>query len=442
MMRFLFSYSTMLLFIASLALPLTAYARAAGNDPPPLPTVWIGISIGFLLVVVVLFIAYMFYLQKKFLTACEKSKSLELFYSKPAGLPRGTIRSILTLLIIIFSLYLFIVHAGGYGVFPEALGAILSAIIGFYFGNRAMAGKEDKMIGHLKGELKSVEETRDQSPARQAVGKVGKNIRLLKTVMNVLPRETRKKYTPLLDKLEKGSEAAGKLMDSGAFTRAKETAESLYDSFKKDNPLKGIVQKAAISFASVAGGVPPLAIVGAVVGVSGIAAGVAYNRWKARLLNMPLSPAVAPLKPIDADTCYMTLLLVPSLKAAYKEKLKDRDGVFLEQLMDDFLRKEADALWPLYGQPHGFDSLEDFREALQAFRMELAGREIEAEADPALFSEAGGYANFMGAIDRIRADEAAGADLDMLMEVIDGLKQSDEPLIGIFEKVRKEVEAS
>jgi hypothetical protein len=260
--------------------------------------------------------------------------------------------------------------------------------------------------------------------------------------MDVLPEESRKKYTPLLEKLEKGSAAAGVLLGTGAFTKAAEKAERLYDSFKRENPLKGIVQKAAVSFASVAGGVSPLAIVAAVVGVSGVVAGVAYNRWKARLLNMPLSPSVAPLKPVDADTCYMTLLEIPTLKTAYREKLKNRDGVFLEQLMRDFLRQEDDALWPVYGQAYGFDSLEDFREAVQAFRMVLAGREIETEADPAVFAEAGGYRSFMDAIDRIRSDETAGADLDMLMEVVDGLKKSDEPLVGIFEKVRKEVETS
>ena len=48
----------------------------------------------------------------------------------------------------------------------------------------------------------------------------------------------------------------------------------------------------------------------------------------------------------------------------------------------------------------------------------------------------------MDAIDHIRTDETAGADLDMLMEVVDGLKKSDEPLVSIFEKVRKEVEGS
>jgi hypothetical protein len=260
--------------------------------------------------------------------------------------------------------------------------------------------------------------------------------------MDVLPGETRKKYEPLLDKLQKGSAAAGALLDSGAFTKAAEKAQGLYEAFKQENPLKRIVQKASVSFAAVAGGVPPLAIVAAVVGVSATAAGVAYNRWKARLLNTPLSLSVAPLKSVDADTCIAVALGIPALKTAFKDKLVQRDGAFLEQLMNDFLRKEDDALWPVYGQPYGFDSLEDFREAVQAFRMTLAGREIETEADPAVFTEAGGYQSFMNAIDRIRADKAAGADLDMLMEVVDGLKKTDEPLAGIFEKVKKEIETS
>ena len=413
-----------------------------GTAPAPMSTLWVGGSILFLLVVVLLFGAYMFYLQREFLSACRESNQLPLFFNKPAGLPEGTVRSILTLLIIIFSLYLFILAAAGVGRFPEALGAILSAIIGFYFGHRSMSGKDDKTIENLKTQLDDASAGKDQSRAQQVVGKIGKNIQLLKTVMDVLPAETQKKYEPLLDKLQKGSAAAGALLDSGAFSQAAEKAQSLYDAFKQGNPLKSIVQKASLSFAAVAGGVPPLAIIAAVVGVSATAAGVAYSRWKARLLNTPLSPSVAPLKMVDTDTCIATMLGIPALKTAFKEKLAQRDGAFLEQLMNDFLRKEVDALWPVYGQPYGFDSLEDFREAVQAFRMALAGREIETEADPAVFAKTGGYQSFMKAIDQIRADKTAGADLDRLMEVVDGLKKTDEPLAAIFEKVRKEVETS
>jgi hypothetical protein len=417
-------------------------ASGTGTAPAHMSTYWIGGSILFLMIVVLLFGAYMFFLQRQFLNACRESNQLPLFFNKPAGLPEGTIRSILTLLVIIFSLYLFILQAGGVGVFPEALSAILSAIVGFYFGHRSMSGKDDKMIEHLKSQLDDASANKDQSRAQQVVDKIGKNIQLLKTVMDVLPAETQKKYEPLLDKLQKGSAAAGALLDSGAFSQAAEKAQSLYEAFKQENPLKAIVQKASLSFAAVAGGVPPLAIIAAIVGVSATAAGVAYSRWKARLLNTPLSPSVAPLKMVDTDTCFATMLGIPALKTAFKDKLEQRDGAFLEQLMSDFLRKEDDALWPVYGQPYGFDSLEDFQEAVQAFRMALAGREIETEAAPAVFAETGGYQSFMKAIDRIRADKTAGADLDRLMEVVDGVKKTDEPLAAIFEKVRKEVEKS
>ncbi len=403
---------------------------------------WVALSIAFLLVVVLMFGAYMFYLQRQFLTACREDNQLAMFYDKPAGLPSGTVRSILTLLIIIFSLYLFILSTANVGQFPQALGAILSAIIGFYFGNRSTSNKEETLTRHLKTQLDDAQAGKDQGKAGQVVGKIAKNVKLLKTVMALLPGESKNKYKPLLDKLEKGANVAKDLVGAGAFTDAVKKADDLYKTFKKENPLKGMVVKASASFATVAAGIPPLAIVGAVVGVGGVLAGVAYSRWKARILNMPFSPAVAPLKPVDADTCFFLMMQSPVLKKGFQTQLKARDGVFLEKAMTDFFVLETEALWETYSRGNGFESFDDFEKGVQQFRMSAATTEIENEVDPALFAEVGGYKKFMEAVDKIRKDETASADLDMLMEAVDGLKKIDEPLVSIFGKVRKEVEAS
>lgn len=418
-------------------------SAADGNDATggnALSKEWAVGSILFLLAVVGMFGYYMFYLQKKFLDACREDKQLALFFDKPAGLPKGSIRSILTLIIIIFSLYMFVVSLASKVEFPQALGAVLSVIIGFYFGNRSAMKEEKSLTNHLKEQLDDVQSKKDQSKAGRIVQKVNKNVKLLKTVMDILPKETRKQYEPLLTTLETGTKAAEALMGNSAFGEAAKKVGDLYETFKKDNPLKGLVGKAAVSFAAVSSSVPPIAIVGAVVAAGAALAGVSYSRWKARILNMPFSPTVAPLKAVDADTGYFLLMQCPVFKTAFMEQLKNRDGVFLQQVMTDFFSRETDDLWTSYGSQYTFESFEDFEDGIQQFRMLAATDQVEDDVAPDLFAEVGGYKNFMAIIDNIRENEDAAADLDLLVETVDSLKKTDEPIVSIFEKVKKEVE--
>ncbi len=403
-------------------------------------TPWAVASVAFLLMVVGMFGCYMFYLQKKFLEACREDKQLPMFFDKPAGLPKGSIRSILTMMIIIFSLYVFVISLATGIEFPQALSAVLSVIIGFYFGNRSASVEDKSLTNHLKEKLGHVQAEKDESKAGQIIRKVNKNVKLLKTVLSILPKEKRKQYEPLLNTLETGTKAAEALMGTGAFGDAAKKVEKLYETFKKENPLKSLVSKASVSFAAVASGVPPLAIVGVIVAGGAVLAGVSYSRWKARILNMPFSPGAAPLKSVDADTGYALLMDCPVLKAAFEKQLRSRDGVFLEKAMTDFFSRETDDLWSEYGNQYPFDSYEAFEEGIQQFRMLAATDQVEQEVDPALFGEVGGYQNFMTIMDQLRENNEAAADLDLLVETVDSLKKTDEPIVSIFEKVKKEVE--
>jgi hypothetical protein len=403
---------------------------------------WLIASIAVLTLVVIGFLWYMFYLQKKFLKACEDEDQLNLFTTAPAGLPTGSIRSILTLLIIVFSLYLFTLQAFGVGgvQFPEALAAILSAIIGFYFGSRTASKGGEETLKDTHEKLKEAKEEQYVGKAESVVKEVGSKLKTAQAVMNFLPEELRNKYSPTLNKVVDYVGKAENLLENDAFSKAADKAGDALNVFKKDNPIRDIVSKTAKSFGAVVSGIPPLAIVGAVVSVSGVLAGVAYNRWRARILNAPFSPTVAPLKLVDPDTGFYLVLGSPILKEAFKTQLEGQDRPFLEKVVQDFLQKETDEIWPEY-QGY-FDSVATFEEGVQQFRMAAATNEMEGEIDPALFTEVGGYKAFMEMIDKIREDDQAGADLDLLMEVADNLKktETDEPLHKIFQDARKEIE--
>lgn len=409
------------------------------------PNGWMILSILILSLVIGAFFWYMFTLQRKFLKACQDGDQLQLFSNAPAGMPIGSVRSILTLLFIIFALFLFAIQAfrgDGEVKFPDALAAILSAIIGFYFGNRSGAKGREEALETGEEKLKEAREMQYEGKAEGVVKEVSSKLKTAQAVMNFLPEDLRKKYGPTLDKVTDYVGKAENLLDNDAFSKAADQAGSALNIFKKDNPIKDIVSKTAQSFGAVVSGIPPLAIVGAVVGVSGVLAGVAYNRWRARVLNAPFSPTVAPLKLVDADTGFFLAAGSPILKEAFKTQLEGQDRPFLEKMTQDFLQKETDDIWPEY-QTY-FDSVATFEEGVQQFRVAAATNELESEIDPTLFAEVGGYKAFMEMVDKIRNNPEAGADLDLLMEVADNLKKTatDEPLQKIFEDARKEIEKS
>lgn len=72
---------------------------------------WVIGSILFLLGLLVALFMYMLHLQKKFLKACEDEDQLPMFINAPAGLPPGSIRTILTFLVIVFLIFLVTLQA-------------------------------------------------------------------------------------------------------------------------------------------------------------------------------------------------------------------------------------------------------------------------------------------------------------------------------------------
>lgn len=402
------------------------------------------VSIVVLFLVLVMFVGYMFYLQRHFLAVCRETKQLPMFAQAPAGLPAGTIRSILTLIIVAFALYLLVLAVFHADVkFPEVLAAILTTVIGFYFGSRtATGGSGDTASEELQRTRKERDDAiadKDDSKAADVLKKVGKGLKMAQKAARILPEGIRDKYSGALEKLESGAEIAKGLLGQGDKSGALAKAEEVFSLFKKENPFKDIVSNALKSFAGVAGiSVPPVALIGAVVGISAALIGAGYARWKARILRLPFSPAVVPLKLRDPDMGFVLLAGDAVLREAFQTQLSEREGPFLEAVTQDFLTREEPELWEKYGE--SFDSREDFAQGLEAFRLAVATEELKGDIDPALLQEVGGIEPLLAAIDKIQQDDAASADLDMLMEMTEGLQKANEPVKSIFDKVRTEVE--
>jgi hypothetical protein len=403
------------------------------------------ISIVVLFLVILLVSGYMVYLQRQFLAVCREDKQLHTFVSTPAGLPAGTVRSMLTLVIVVFALYLIVIatFVSPRIDIPEVLAALLTTVVGFYFGSRSAGGGGDgalaQEIERLRQQKDEAVAEKDDSTATALIKKVDKGIKLVKTVVDILPADIRQKYGGTLERLERGADIAKTLFDRGDKAGAVATAEELFTRFKQDNPLRDLVTRSLSSFASVAGvSIPPVAIISAVVGISATLVGVAYAKWKARILRLPFSPAVVPLKLVDADTGFVLVAQSPILKEAFAAQLVGHDRPFLEGVAKDFLTQEAAGLWNTYQEY--FASREAFAEGLDDFRRAAATLELRADIDPVLLREVGGFDPLLSALDKLQQDDAAKADLDLLVETTEGLRKAGEPVQSIFDKVRSEVE--
>jgi hypothetical protein len=402
------------------------------------------ISVVILLAIVVLFILYMFYLQRQFLKACQASKQLSEFVQAPAGLPPGTVRSILTLMLIAFSLYLLTLVAFGEAeTFPQTLAALLSTVIGFYFGSRTASKAADQ--AKLE-QVKQLETARDQAVTDKQEGqtttllkKIQKGLAMTKIAADLLPESIRKKYGSTIAKLEQGVETVESLTKIGDRSEALSKADQIFTVFKEENPVRDLFQKATVSFGRVLGtAVPAAALISTVVVIGTKLVGAAYEKWRARVLHAPFSPAVIPLQVVDANTGFTLLLKCPIFKAAFKTELEANDRPFMTSATHAFLGGEkTEVLWAKYKDR--FESRGEFESGLEEFRRAVADLELRQDIEPQLVAEVGGYDELVRSLDQIHADPEARADLDTLIAITEGLQEGGEPVKAIFDKVRQEV---
>ncbi len=321
--------------------------------------------------------------------------------------------------------------------FPEALGSLLGAVIGFYFGSRS-AGSADKglqtQVDDLKKQRDSAVSEKDGNQAQSLLKKVAKGVALTKTVLKYLPAEQRKKYEKLIGTLQQGIGVAESLGKVGQLGDAVTKAQSTFAEFVDKNPVKDLAIKAADSFKQVLGvSLPQVALVTAVVGIGSGLAGLAYQKWKARILQAPFSPAELPLKVVDANTGFSLLIASPIFKQAFMQQLQDNDRPFMQKIVDLCI-KEADTNKIYSTYKNDFESRELFEAGLVQFRHAAADRELTELIDNEALAEFGGYNNFIGMIDKIHSDENALADLDALVIISENLQNEGEPVAKLFKK--------
>jgi hypothetical protein len=361
----------------------------------------------------------------------------QIFAQLPAGLPEGTVRAIITIIIVSFSLYfivLFTLTGEASKDIPQALSAILATVIAFYFGNRSAKSTDEGMALEAENAKNQV----NKSKAEQFLDDAQKGINTIKALLPFLPKDKREKYQAILEKLESGVNMAEGFLENNVVKKAADKAKEVFDDFKKNNPMRDVITDAMNSFKRVVGTIPPLAIVGAVIGI-GSSITAAYMLWKKRILNREFSPADIPVDTIDSSTGLTIIMMSPTLEQAFKKKLEEEDFPFFKTFASDFLSKSEEELFEAY-KSHFNDNKEVFHIAYQEFIQNALTLNLKDEIDPKHLEGVGDLDTLMDAINEIKKDEQAFADLQELVNMTEGLQKSDQHPMRVFNKVKEEIQ--
>jgi hypothetical protein len=421
------------------------------------------ISIGLVLVLVATLgglVYYLYRLRRDFYEACRKTDNLELFAKCPMGIPTGSVRSTLALVIVLFAVGF--IGVTGVDNVPQFLTAIVSTVLGFYFGSRSSRDSQQDLraaMDRMNAPSQSTATTGGSSPdtpapsstdrtarrqeAQDLLSRLEEGLTIAEVARSVLPSALRRRFASLIQALQNGVDTVEGLLDANSVEEALREAKALLDRFRTDNPVRTIVERALGTFGNVLGAaVKPLPLIGSIVGVATTVKEQVYDRWKRRVLHLTFEPADLPVERVDANTGFTLLVDTPIMKEAFREELEANDRPFLEDTAEELLSTgELESLWSTYRDR--FDSRQQFEEGVAALRRAAADLRLQEELDDALFAETGGYEQTVAAIDTLHSDEAARGDLDAIVTMVDALRNADgiraSALQRLFETVRSEL---
>ena len=403
---------------------------------------------------------YTFRLHANFLKICSDNQQVAVFAQAPAGLPAGTIRSLIAFFIVLTAVFLILltIRGGPFEGFPEVLGGVLGTVLGFYFGSRTASSASER---ETTREVSQISEQRNQANVRaeaseqrnqaivqaeatrldRTVDTLKEGLAVATTIKEFLPESLRGPAETVIGKVQGGLKVVEGLQSSGNVGEAVEKAIGLAKDISQQSGVATLLVKAAGSFGVALGGtMPPLALAVSVATIAARLSGAAYERWIARVMNAPYTPALFPPTAIDAYTGLVLLRKSSRLASAFAPEIQQGDRAFVLEFVQMALSEGgSEAIRDKYSGR--FATLQDIDEALDQFQQAAIELEVSKDITNEMAADVGGVEPLMRAIDRINTNPEARADMDALMLMIDKLQKTNQPVEKLVREARQEVEA-
>lgn len=421
---------------AQASLQSSQEALQAALYAPTLRATVILMSFGLVAVVTVVLFFYMVRLRDQLAKSTEP-ETRRLFPHMALGLPDGSIRAGLAILIVLGSL-LSLMGA----VFPElsikapeALTGVFGTILGFYFGRgggaetaeasralqtAATAGAAaQQKVEQAQLQTQQVEKKLADSQQREATS-VGANapglLAAAAALVDSLP-------APLKTRLGDTLATARKAIEDAQASRDLEKVTTAMNNFKNSGPVAALVVDLGSALAPLVPAGTTVAALRALADTTARLPPTAAQRWTARLMNMPyrhdlITPA------IDDQYARDLLSRVPNASAllAFLKQNPPQtkaDGLpplneveFVKLTLSELAVDTIASLWAMNPPADGW---QDTIASLQRRALEV---QLEKDIQPDLMQAFGGFAPFFASLDAVQADANGMRALDAFVALV------------------------
>ena len=381
------------------------------------------------------------------------------FYGLPLGVPRGSIRAVLAIIIVFGSIAFLAISMlkGDEYKFPDALTGILGAILGFYFGKgnsddgQAVQAVVAANADARDSQTKANEATARAQVAETQVGAVSQSLADVQAKHDDLASNHLDRITgnlqeaasigQTLSTLLPGSfgktvgEAAGALsgtlttiteLRKGDLADAVQQAGTLLTQATPNLPVVSVLTQAAQVIGPVLGtAVPPAAFITTILGIGSKLSAAAYTRWIARTMDQPYTPEQFSPTVFDSNTAQSLITQVPALTQALGPQIEaGGNDVALEVVQ---LALTADGAASLAAKfPEAFTGMAPatLDQAVRDLQKAALDFVLAKDLSPDAGAPLGGNTAMLQAIDKVRASPSASAGLDAVMTTVTALRQA------------------
>lgn len=369
----------------------------------------------------------------------------------PLGLPRGTVRAVLAMVIVFGSVGMLAISTAipQSAKFPDALIGILGAILGFYFGKNgastdgqavaavaaANADARDAFKQASDAKTESQDAQAQTAAAQQAVqdtkakhdalasdrlddisGDLQDAVDVGRSLAQVLPGKFGQSLATATQAVSNGLTTVSDLR-KGDLSGAVQQATNIVNQVAPNLPVVNVLAKAVQAIGPVLGGsIPPLALITTIIGIGSKLGAVAYAHWVARIMDQPYTPEQFSPKVFDSNTAISVIAQVPTVLRAFRTQLAagDRelalDVVHLALAGDD-----GESLVAKYPQAFGGLAQASIESAVRDLHKAALDFILGNEVPPDAAKDVGGLGPLLKAVDKVRSNPDSSAALDLVM---------------------------
>jgi hypothetical protein len=457
--------SGLLLLLASNALAQPVQPQAP--PAPPVSLVPLYIVLGALVGLVAALLFYVWGLRDRTIQAANigdpnggnRNSLIAAFYGLPLGVPRGSIRGVLAIIIVFGSIAFLAISMlkGDAYKFPDALTGILGAILGFYFGkgnsddgqavqavvaanadardsqakaNEATARAQvaETQVGAVSQSLADVQAKHDDlasSHLDRITGNLQEAAAIGQTLSSLLPGNFGKTVGEAAGALS-GTLATITELRKGDLADAVQQAGTLLTQATPNLPVVSVLTQAMQVMGPVLGtAVPPATFITTILGIGSKLSAAAYTRWVARIMDQPYTPEQFSSSVFDSNAAQGLLTQVPAMMQALGPQLQaGGSDVALEVVQLALTADGAASLATKF--PEAFTGMAQatLDQAVRDLQKAALDFVLAKDLPPDAGASLGGNTALLQAIDKVRASPSASSGLDAVMTTVTALRQA------------------